>query len=81
MDARGLVAFIVTVHEVAAILALLVGTLVALLSALVLRKLPPGRRALSIFAFAVGGALLTFAGVSRVFHVSALDVEVVRINE
>lgn len=81
MDARGLVAFIVTVHEVAALLAVLVAALVTSLGALLLRNAPPARRILTILGFAIGGALITFAVTSRLFSVSALDVEIVRINE
>jgi hypothetical protein len=81
VDARGLVAFIVTVHEVAALLAILVAALLTSLGALLLRNTPSGRRFLTIAAFAIGGALLTFAVTARLFRVSALDVEVVRVSE
>ena len=80
MDARGLVAFVVTLHEVAAVLALLVGALMTALGLLVLRNVPAGRRALMIAAFAVGASLATLAVSSRLFHVSALEVEVVRVS-
>ena len=81
MDARGLVAFIVTVHEAAAVLALLVAAIIAMLGLLLLRGVSPGRRALTIFAFTLGGAAITFAVTSHLFHVRALDVEVVRVSE
>lgn len=81
VDARGLVAFIVTVHEVAALLAVLVAALITSLGALVLRNAAPGRRLLTILGFAVGGALITFAATSKLFSVRALDVEIVRVNE
>ena len=81
MDARGLVALIVTVHELAVLLALVVGAVVALLGGLVVRNGSALKRVLTIGAFAVGGALITFGVASRILQVSALDIEVVRINE
>lgn len=81
MDARGLVALIVTVHELAVLLGVLVGAVIALLGALLLRSGSTGRRVLRIGAFAIGGALITFSVTSRIFQVSAVDVEVVRIND
>ena len=81
MDARGLVALIVTVHELAVLLALLVGAVLALLGALVLRNGSATKRVLTIGAFTIGGALITFSVTSRIFQVSALDVEIVRIGE
>lgn len=80
MNATGLVAFIITVHEAAAILAVLVGCLVASIGTLLMRHAPPGRRLFAILAFAVGSALLTLAVSARVFSARALDVEVVRVN-
>jgi hypothetical protein len=81
VDARGLIAFIVTVHQVAALLALLVATLVTLAGLLLLRHTPPLRRAFLIGAFAVGAALITFGASSRLFEVRTLDVEVVRVSD
>ena len=81
MDARGLVALIVTVHELALLLSLLVCAVIALLGAVLVRSGSATKRALTIGAFAIGGALITFGVTSRIFQVSALDVEVVRIND
>lgn len=80
MDARGLVAVIITVHEGAVALAALSAVLVGAAGILLLRRMPPRRRALTICAFAAGSALLTFATTSHWFDVHALDVEVVRVH-
>lgn len=81
MDARGLVAVIVTVHELAVLLGLLVAVLVALLGAVLVRNGSSLKRVLTVGAFAIGGGLITFAVSSRLFEVSAVDVELVRLNE
>jgi hypothetical protein len=81
MDARGLVAVIVTVHELAVLLGLMVAVLVALLGTLLVRNGSSLKRVLTVAAFAIGGGLITFGVSSRLFQVSALDVEVVRLND
>ncbi len=81
MDARGLMTFIITVHELAVVLGVLVGALIAALGFLLLRNVSAGTRAVTVLAFALGSALITLALTSKLFHVSALDVEVVRVSE
>ena len=81
MDARGLVAVIVTVHELAVLLGLLVAGVIALLGAILVRSGSGLRRTVTILGFAAGAGLITFAVSSRLFEVSALDVEIVRLNE
>jgi hypothetical protein len=80
MDARGLVAFIITVHELALVLAVLIGILTALVAAIVLREVSAGKRMFAVTSLAVGAALITFAVTARLFHVPALDVDVVRVD-
>lgn len=80
MDARDLVAIIITVHELAAGLAALVAVIIGVAGTLLFRKIPSGRRTFTVLAFAMGGALLTFSVTSRLFDVHALDVEVVRVG-
>ncbi len=81
MDARGLVALIITVHEFAALLALLAGAGIALLGAVLLRSGSSTKRILTIGALSLGGALITLGVTSRLFEVSAVDVEVIRIGQ
>lgn len=79
MDARGLVAVIVTVHEVALVLALLLAAFTGLVSLLVFRNQNAGKRNALSLAFAVGVGLLCYGVGARLADVRPLDVEVVRV--
>lgn len=81
MDARGLVAVIVTVHELAVLLGLLVAIVIALLGALLVRNGSGLKRVATIGCFAIAGGLITFTVSSWLFKVRALDVEMVRLND
>jgi hypothetical protein len=55
--------------------------LVALVASIVFRSVPAGKRTLAVGALAIGAALISFALTARLFHVSALDVDVVRVED
>ncbi len=80
MDARGLVAVIVTVHEVALVLAVLLAVLIGLACLLLFRAQTPVKRNALALAFALGTGLLTYGITARLAEVRPLDVEVVRIS-
>jgi hypothetical protein len=80
MSPDGLVAVIVTVHEAGVVLGALAFGLVASAAALLLRRLPIGRRTLAIVGFGLGAGLATHATTSRVARVTAVDVEIVRVD-
>jgi hypothetical protein len=80
MDARGLVAVIITVHETALILGGLVFAFIGLVSLLVFHKQPARRRTLLSLAFGLGCGLLAYGISARIAAVAPLDVEVVRVS-
>lgn len=81
MDARGLVAVIVTVHEVAIALGGLVASLVGLVALLVFRAQPPAKRNALALTFALGAGLLAYGMGARLADVEPLSVEVVRVAD
>jgi hypothetical protein len=75
MGATGLVAFIVTLHEVAAGLGVIVALVLLVLGSFLLR----GSKKLAwVIAVSLGAGLITFGVTARILKVPALDVEVVR---
>ena len=80
MDARGLVAVIVTVHELALALGGLVASFVGLVALLVFRAQPPLKRNVLAVTFALGCGALAYGLGARFSDVQPLTVEVVRVS-
>jgi hypothetical protein len=80
VDPRGLVAFIVTLNEAAAVIGVLAAAIAALVGVLLFRKVPPFRRFLAITALGVGVGAVAFTVTARALHFTPLDVEVVRVS-
>jgi hypothetical protein len=78
MDARGLIAIIVTVHEIALVLGALAFAFVGLVSLLVFYKQVPWKRNALALVFGAGCGLLTYGVAARIAAVQPIDVEIVR---
>lgn len=77
---QGLVAVIVTVHQLAVLLGALSGLVLGLLSWVLFRAGSPARRTALAAAFGLGTALLIFALSAHLLDVAPLDVEVVSVD-
>lgn len=77
---QGLVAVIVTVHEIAALLGALSGLALGLLSFALFRAGGPVRRMAVAAAFGLGTGLVTFGASAHLLNVAPLDVEVVSLD-
>lgn len=77
---QGLVAVIVTVHEIAVLLGVLSGLALGLLSFALFRAGGAGRRVVLALVFGLGTGLLTFGVSAHLLDVAPLDVEVVSLD-
>lgn len=77
---QGLVAVIVTVHEVAVLLGALSGLALGLLSWVLFRSSSQGRRLAIAGALGLGTGLLTLGVSAHLLDVAPLDVEVVSVD-
>lgn len=82
LDARGLITFVVTFHEVSLIFSVVLAALMTLpFWLLMLRSVERGRKATLALVFFVGTALVCHFIVSHTLHFSALDVEVIQVGQ
>ena len=81
LDPQGLVAFIVTVHESVLLFSAAAGALVAIVSAMLLRKSTARYRVLGSAALTLATVLSCAASLSHALHVRPFQIETVRIDQ